>query len=334
MVLVAVAAVAGGPFACGPDADDHEGWSEAAEMPLARGEVGAAVGTRVGDCPEPDCEVVAVVGGYSYPARTERRVDGYLPDQDLWVGLPDLPEARHHPAAAALEDGTFVVTGGAPSATDEEPTDDVWALAPDAVEWERLEPMPEKRWGHRLVEHDGRLYAIGGHGGTTTLVWERGEGWSTEPPIPQARDHLGAALVDGEIWVVAGRDDEFTARVDIYDPEAENWRNGPDLPEPTSAAAVGVVDGRLVVVSGEEADALTGGIVRQAWMRPVVDEQAEWKPMVRPPEEVHGAGDVVVGDGEDERLLVLGGASWHVEWSALQWTERVQVLDEPREAVP
>lgn len=301
-------------------------------MPVERGEIGAAVGSRVDECPEPDCEVVAVAGGFSYPARTRKRVDGYLVESDRWVSLPDLPEARHHPAAAGLEDGTFVVSGGARSATDEEPTDDVWALTPDGDDWESIEGLPEPRWGHRLVELEGRLYAVGGHGGATTFVWDRQEGWSSAAPLPEVRDHLGAVVVDGEIWVVAGRDDEvFTSRVDIYDPDEDRWRDGPALPEPTSAAAVGVVDGRLVVVSGEEADGLTGGIVREAWMIEAGDEEADWEPMVRPPEEVHGAGDVVVGDERDRRLLVLGGASWHVEWSALQWTDRVQVLEEPRE---
>lgn len=335
LAATALAAV----FATGcADADTADGWTDAAPMPLARGEVSAAVGQRDAGCDEPPCEVVAVVGGYAYPGRTLARVDGYLPDEDRWIDLPDLPEPRHHPAAAGLPDGTIVTSGGAPSFADEEPQDEVWALAPDADDWEPIESLPEPRWGHRLVAMDNRLISIGGHGGDTTFVWTETNGWTDAAPIPMERDHLGAVVIDDEVWAIGGRDPDFTDRVDIYDPEADRWRDGPPLPEPTSAAAVGVVDDVLVVISGEEFGGLTGGIIDASWMldlRNLDDEQNSdqpWRPLIDPPEDVHGAGDAVVGTGDDQRLLVIGGATWHAHWSALSWIDDVQVLHAPQPA--
>lgn len=304
-------------------------------MPTARGEVSAAVGERERECEAPPCEVVAVVGGYSFPARTEARVDGYLPEEGRWVRLPDLPEARHHPAAAGLDDGTIVVSGGAPSATDERPTSQVWALAPDADDWTAIQDLPEPRWGHRMVGVDDRLVAVGGHGGETTFVWSETDGWSAAAPIAKELDHLGAVEIEGEIWTIGGRHElEFTSRVAIYNPEQDAWRDGPDLPEPVSAAGVGVVDNALVVVSGEEYGLLTGGILTDSWMYDLDGDEPAWQRIAGPPMDVHGAGDAVVGSGDDERLLVLGGAHWHAEWSIFSWTNRVQVLSEPRSKSP
>ncbi len=316
---------------CG-DTTSPDGWDDAEPMPTARGEVSAAVGEREQGCDTPPCEVVAVVGGFGYPAKTLDRVDGYIPDEDRWIELPDLPEPRHHPAAAGLPDGTIVVTGGAPSATDEVPTDDVWALAPDADGWESLDPLPEGRWAHRLVSVGDRLVSIGGHGGDSTHLWEPGVGWSEGHAIPRQRDHLGAVVIDDEVWAIGGRDPESKARIDIYNPGEDQWRDGPQLPEPTSAAAVGVVDDFLVVVSGEDYGGVTGGIIEAAWMLDLTDDDGSWRPLVEPPLHVHGAGDAVVGQPGDQRLLVLGGADWHAHWSALSWTDRVQVLHDPTPA--
>jgi hypothetical protein len=174
-----------------------------------------------------------------------------------------------------------------------------------------------------------QLVLVGGHGGADTLIWTSTDGWFTGAPIPEPRDHLGAVNVDDEVWVIGGRDEEITARVDIYDPEVDEWRDGPDLPEPTSAAAVGLIDRILVVVSGED-DSLFGGMVRDSWMIDVDAFEAGWQPLARPPMDMHGAGDAVVGKGDNARLLILGGSARHGAFSFLDWSGRVMVLEDPQ----
>jgi hypothetical protein len=313
-----------------PERDAAAGWSEAAAMPVARGEGSATVGQVVEGCDEPPCSAIVVVGGLSFPYRTESRVDGYLLEEERWVRLPDLPEARHHLGAAALPDGTVVVSGGAPSIADWSSTSDVWALAPGASDWTALEPLPEPRWGHRLVAVGDRLVAVGGQEGATTFVWSEGDGWTAGAPIPEIRDHLGAVAIDGEVWVIGGRSEDLTDRVDIYDPDTDSWRSGPSLPEPTSGAAAGVIDRTLVIVSGEDDSLLTGGIVRDAWMLDLDNVDAGWAALAPPPLDLHGASDAIAGEGDDARLFVLGGSSRHGALSALAWNDRVFVLDEPQ----
>jgi hypothetical protein len=313
-----------------PVRSDQPGWTDAAELHVSRGELSATTGIRADGCENPPCDVVVAVGGFEPLFSTSNRAEAYVIDEDRWIELPDMPGARHHLGSAALEDGTIVVAGGASSALDWEPHDDVWALAPEGEEWTSLEPLPEPRWGHRMVRVDDQLILVGGHGGEDTLIHTFAEGWQRGAPIPDPRDHLGAVVVDGEVWVIGGRHDEIKDRVDVYDPAADEWRDGPPLPEATSAAAVGLVDRTLVVVAGEDDSVLGGGIIRESWMLNVDNPDAGWQPLVKPQEDMHGAGDAVIGDGEDARLLIIGGASRHGMFSPLDWSDRVMVLEEPQ----
>jgi N-acetylneuraminic acid mutarotase len=294
-------------------------WSTATPLPDARGEGSGAV-VETADGPQ-----LAVVGGLSGFGRTNDEVTLYDPDEDAWTTLTPLPAPRHHTAAAAI-DGVLYVSGGSPSATDlTTATTDLWALDVEAGgDWEQLEPLPQPRWGHRMVALDGRLYAVGGQPGPDVQIYDPGEdSWTLGAPLPEVRDHLGVVVHDGEIWVLGGRDqlDDLTARVDVYDPEGDEWREGPALPAPVSAAAVGVVDGRIHVVDGEDPATFGGGVLDAHWvLEPGADEWSQG-PASRLP--VHGAADGVI----DDRLYMVGGASRQGALSTISWTDEVQVLE-------
>lgn len=301
-----------------PSPRDASGWSAAAPLPQARGEGSGAVVDGA------DGPYLAVVGGLRGLGRTTDAVAFYDPDADVWTAGPSLPEPRHHTAAGAVDD-TLYVSGGSPSATDlTTATSQLWALAEDGRQWEELEALPQPRWGHRLVGHDGRLYAVGGQPGPQVQIFDRDGGWTLGAPIPQVRDHLGVVVHEGEIWALGGRDhtDILTARVDIYDPGTDAWSEGPDLPEPVSAAAVGVIDGHIHVVDGEDPATFGGGVIDAHWILEPGAEQWTEGPASRVP--VHGAADGVI----DDRLYVVGGASRQGALSVLSWTDEVQVFHE------
>ena len=302
-----------------PTPRDATAWTTAAPLPDARGE-GSGTVVETADGPR-----LAVVGGLSGFGRTNDDVTLYDPTDDAWTTLTPLPAPRHHTAAAAIE-GRLYVSGGSPSATDlTTETADLWALnVEDGGEWEELEPLPQPRWGHRMVALDGRLYAVGGQPGPDVQVYDpEADSWSLGAPLPEVRDHLGVIVHDGEIWVLGGRDhlDDLTMRVDVYDPEADEWREGPALPAPVSAAAVGVVDGHIHVVDGEDPATFGGGVLDAHWV--LEPGAGEWTqgPASRLP--VHGAADGVI----DDRLYVVGGASRQGALSTISWTDQVQVLD-------
>jgi N-acetylneuraminic acid mutarotase len=317
VVLAALAVIAVGTVTrlTNPEPREVAAWEALAGLPQARGEGAAAVVDGR----------LAVIGGLAGAGRTSDAVTFYDPDRDEWSVGPPLPEARHHLGAATL-DGVLYVAGGATSARDWAPTTDVWALEPGARQWRAVEPLPDGRWGHRLLALDGRLYAVGGEGGGEVLIFEPGAGWTTGAAAPVARDHVNAAVVDDEIWLMGGRDGELaglTDRIDVYDPAGDEWRSGPALPAPTSAAAVGVVDDTLVVVGGEDPATTGGGVVDRHWRLPL--DAHSWEQAPPPPLTVHGAGYGVL----DGHLVVAGGASRQGLWSLLSWSDEVQVLRDP-----
>lgn len=297
-----------------PSPENAPGWSLLADLPDRRGELAGAVS---GALFVEDREEFVVVGGLTGLGRTSNAVRAYDAEADAWRARQSLPEPRHHAAATGLEDGTLLVAGGAAGARGWTPTSDVWLQDGDG--WREGPAMPEGRYGHQMVTLDGVVYVIGGHGPSgRTLIFDDGS-WRTGAAMPEPRGHLGAAVVDDEIWAIGGRNGGVTARVDIYDPDADAWRSGPALPTPTSGAAVAAVDGTPVVVGGEDPQVPGGGIVEGAWFY----DGRSWQSLPRPPLAVHGAATGVV----DGQLVIAGGASRHGILSVLAWTAAVQVLD-------
>lgn len=266
-----------------------------------------------------EAELLVVVGGLAGFGRTQDAVSIFDPGERVWAEGPPLPEGRHHLAASGL-DGALYVSGGTTGALRPwTPRDDLWRLASDAERWQVLEPMPEPRWGHRMVAHDGRLFVVGGHGPTSrVLIYEPNAGWSSGAEMPVPRHHLSVVVAEGRIWAIGGRARESLARVDLYDPLEDRWERGPDLPAPTSGAAEGVVGGTILIYGGEEPALAGGRIFRRYWL--LEPAHRRWRAAPPPPLAVHGA-DGAVFQG---RLLIAGGASRHGTLSVTAWTDAVQ----------
>lgn len=69
--------------------------------------------------------------------------------------------------------------------------------------------------------------------------------------MPTAREHLASAVVDGELHVLAGRDDGNLETVETYDPATGEWRTGAPIPTARSGFEAVAVDGRVYAFGGE-----------------------------------------------------------------------------------
>jgi Kelch motif len=311
LLVGVVAAIAGGLLVgaallvfTNPRPREAPGWTLAAPMPLARGEIATAVLE----------DRLYVLGGLSGAGGTSDAVSVYDAPNDRWTEGPSLPAPRHHAAAAAL-DGAVYLAGGGQSASDWTPRTNLWRLAADASGWTEVAAMPEGRLGHRLVALDGRLYVVGGIGPTASLlVYDpASDAWSTGAALPSPRDHLAAVAVGTEIWAIGGRDNGLQGRVDIYDPAADAWRAGPPLPVATSGAAEAAADPLILISGGEDPG---GSMVDAHWWLDASAAAPGWQPLPDPPLVVHGAQ----GAALDGRFYVVGGQSF------LAWSDATQVF--------
>jgi N-acetylneuraminic acid mutarotase len=243
-------------------------WQHGAPVPEARTEGTATT----------DGKRLYFLGGFIDGERDERgrppvgrAVYAYDPEADLWAKLTDLPEGVHHTGLVHLDGRLYVIGGYARNTFD--PTGAVRIFDIDSGRWSEGTPMPTPRGSIAIAVHEGRIHTIGGTVEDTDHVHEHdnpaagddrsvgthevydpaSDSWSRLAPMPTARNHHGAAMVDSRIHVFAGRvgqDFELTVH-EIYDVKTDSWTTGPDLPTGRSGIAVAEHDGRIFVFGGE-----------------------------------------------------------------------------------
>jgi len=175
-------------------------------------------------------------------------VEAYDPSTGAWRDLSRLPAPVHHGMAAVVSDRLFVI-GGYSEAGD--PVNTVWELVDD--DWIARSPLPGPVAAGAAVALDNSIYVVGGtpRGGLYRYDIV-GDAWSEVAAPNRQREHVAAAVFDGEIWAIAGRwQGEILTTTEIYDPGSETWRPGPMLNEARSGFGAAVIDGAIVVAGGE-----------------------------------------------------------------------------------
>ena len=83
-------------------------------------------------------------------------------------------------------------------------------------------------------------------------VDEPSVGWRDLTPLLAPLQENPVVVLDGEVVMVGGIDDESLAspRVEAYDPESDSWRSLPDLPAGRHHVNAAVVDGELYALGG------------------------------------------------------------------------------------
>ena len=253
-------------------------WKRGAPLPLARGEVAAAVAEGR----------IYVVGGFTAGGENSTRVDAYSPTTNSWRQEADLPVSVDHAMAAGYR-GRVYVAGG--YGADRGQLTSLFAFTGDG--WTRLAPMPEPRAAGGAAVVNGKLYVAGGTtaGSTrlagTMLVYDIARDRWTTRRGPTPREHLGVAALGGRIYAIGGRTAGFDtnmAMVERFNPRTGRWSRVPKVPGRrggTGAAGTG----RWIVSVGGEAPA---GTIRTVYRFDVI--RRRWS---RLPKSIgHGRGDV------------------------------------------
>jgi N-acetylneuraminic acid mutarotase len=135
--------------------------------------------------------------------------------------------------------------------------------------WSHMLQLPQARGAGALVRVGRKLHFFGGldhnfndRGEHWTLDLRRPNVWRAEPPMPNPRNHLGAALVGTKIYAIGGQkrlDEEHgnVADVHAFDVVTRQWSQVASLPQPrshTHNSTIVMGGKRLVIVGGSGND--------------------------------------------------------------------------------
>jgi N-acetylneuraminic acid mutarotase len=247
-------------------------WTTLAPFPEASEELyGVAAGGKL-----------HVFGGLAPGWKPKGLVYEYDPAKNSWTKKKAMPLASHHLALASMNGKVYVFGGfklpdsGPPAWV---PIDNAWEYDPVADTWKALAPLPTKRGSANALQVDGKFYVIGGgglHPGSkeTSLHPARPHRsvsanemydpatntWTAKNPMPTARNHAAAGVVNNKIYIIGGRlGAAFITRasntdiVEEYDPAMDQWGTmKAQMPGgPRSSPGWGTYNGRIYVAGGE-----------------------------------------------------------------------------------
>jgi N-acetylneuraminic acid mutarotase len=120
--------------------------------------------------------------------------------------------------------------------------------------------------------------------------------------MPSRREHVGAAVSGGQLYVLGGRTEtaDAVATAQRYDPERQEWEELAPMPMPTGGLEAFSFEGTPLAVGGgdDRAGTVTGAVQR---LDPAT---GEWTELPRMRIARHGYAGAIV----DGRLYVFGGS--------------------------
>jgi N-acetylneuraminic acid mutarotase len=194
----------------------------------------------------------------------------YDPAGNTWTALPAMPVNGITHAGIATDGVRYIYYAGGNASADNA-TQQIFgstdAFRYDTVSqaYTRLPSLPAPRSAGALAYVSGRLFYIGGNNLDRTVdppdVWMLdvaggATSWVSRAALPNPRNHLGWAVINGLIYVVGGqyfdRSDLAQADLDRYDPVADRWTVLAAMPFARSHVmdSTFVLDGMLVVAGG------------------------------------------------------------------------------------
>ncbi|WP_111766856.1 kelch repeat-containing protein [Nakamurella deserti] len=231
-------------------------WETRMPSPIGRSEgQGAAVGSKV-----------YVFGGFATGTITTARSDVYDTVTDTWTRLPDMPEEITH--SATVVDGTTVwIVGGY---VDDHPgpaTRHVWKFDTVRRTFSAGPQLPAPRGAGAAAIVGRELHFYGGTNrvaGSTAdpdqpdhwvLNLDGGTTWTARAPLPNPRNHLTGATLDGKVYAIGGQYNEnentgLQTDVHRYDPATDAWTKVASLPRARSHLVAVVRDGQILALGG------------------------------------------------------------------------------------
>jgi len=124
----------------------------------------------------------------------------------------------------------------------------------DENSWTEKQTMPTARSGLGVAVANGKIYAIGGDGGSNVTEEYNPvtNTWTEKKAMPTGRSRFGIAVYQNKIYVIGGATaNGFTAANEVYDPLTDTWETRTPMPKGSRAElTASVVNGKIYVVGG------------------------------------------------------------------------------------
>ncbi|MDX6242824.1 MAG: hypothetical protein QOE76_547 [Frankiales bacterium] len=227
---------------------------------------------------------VYLFGGFDVqhaPLNPTTRAWVYDPVTNAWSSLPPVPENGIDHAGIDTDGTRYIYYAGGfrydtSGAAKLEGTDLVWRFDTVTGVYSPMPPLPVRRASGGLSYINGVLYYFGGStdymgtpdaGETFSLDVAGGAtAWVSRATMPNPRNHIGWATIDGKIYVAGGQYFEKSwlaqTELDRYDPATDSWTKLAPMPFARSHMLDSsmVIDGHFIVASGWTTTAQTAAV--------------------------------------------------------------------------
>jgi N-acetylneuraminic acid mutarotase len=127
--------------------------------------------------------------------------------------------------------------------------------------WMTKAPMHVARSNLGVAVVNGKIYAIGGNGGSATCLGTNEEydpatdTWIMKTPMPTPRSHFAIAVFQNKIYCIGGgtlaKNEGYVTGVnEVYDPAADTWETKAAMPNARQNLEANVVRGKIYLVGG------------------------------------------------------------------------------------
>lgn len=296
-----------------PISPERGGWAAGTALPTPRSELTATV--LAGK--------IYVAGGLQ-GATTVGTFEVYDPATGTWRAAPALPMPLHHTALAASSERIYL-TGGFRDLGFQQTSAATWVYDPQSATWQQAAALPGPRAAHTMAAIGGKLYVVGGVPDATAL-WAYDparDTWDTRlAPMPTAREHLTAAVIDDKLYVIGWRWAGVgnVAALEVYDPLTDAWAQLPAMPSARGGLTAGVIGDRIYVAGGENPWARLGSGCTYHTLEAYDTASGQWVRLDDLPTARHGlASGVVAG-----QWYLIGGATRPTAGTLLSVSNRVE----------
>jgi Kelch motif/Putative Ig domain len=223
--------------------------------PLGNGAAGAANG------------IIYFVGGQTGCGGEVSTNEAFDPATNMWSTKAPMHTARYQFGIAAVFDSNlghevlYAIGGGVDGVG---AIDTVERYDPGTDAWTTKAHMPTPRYGLQVAAVNGKIYAIGGVGGSgvdcttgdchTVEEYDPAtDTWTTKAPMPTTRGGSGTAagVVNGIIYVAGGsNDNRQLSTVEAYNPVTDTWSTVPPMPTARDSLGGAVINNKFYAIGG------------------------------------------------------------------------------------